>query len=309
MWRYDYVEISKCGPLVFLDICGDYLRGRTAEFPNRDVRIIVGSQAGGGTDLIARFLAERLRVKWGVAVVVENKSGASGAIASEYVARQPADGYTLLVSFPGTHATAQYLFPSLSYKPFEDFTAVSLIATPPFILVVSSKVPQTIGQFLQEAKTREIAVGTAGLGSIQHITVERFNRELGTKFVPVQYRGNLPALQDVLGGHLPAMISDAGSARRSIQSGETRGLAVTGQTRSSGFPDIPTFVESGFAGFDSGGWFGMWAPKNTPREIREKVAADIRAIVAGTDWQAIMEAQGYTGVGSSPEEFLAFWKQ
>jgi tripartite-type tricarboxylate transporter receptor subunit TctC len=283
-------------------------RAQSADFPARPVRLIVPFAPGGGVDIVARLIAQPLGERWGQPVVVENKAGASGAVASDYVAHQPADGYTLIVGVAGSHAIAQYLNPKLGYDPIRDFAGITVLAYSPLICLVAPSSPfHTIKELAEYAKTAPMTFGSPGAGSQPHLIGETFNLLYGTQFQHVAYRGVAPAMQDLLGGHIPMVIGEMGSARPLVASGALRALAITGAARNPSLPDVPTFTEAGYPGFEINSWFALFAPAATPKPVIDKIAADASTIVRKPQISAELSADGWEPGGGAPEEFSKFW--
>jgi len=278
------------------------------DFPTRPVRLIVPFAAGGGVDIVARLIAPKLSEIWGQAVVVENKAGALGAVASDYVAHQPADGYTLLIGVAGSHAIAQYLNPKLSYDPVRDFVGVTLLTSSPLIcLVAPSSQFHAIKELVDYAKTTPVSFGSPGVGSQMHLIGELFNMNYGTQFQHVAYRGVAPAMQDLLGGHIPMAMGEMGSAKPLVASRQLRALAVTGSARSASVPDVPTFAEAGYPGFEVNSWFALFAPAATPKQTVDKIATDVTRVVRDPALTARFADDGWVAGGGTPEEFTAMW--
>ena len=281
---------------------------QAVDFPSRPMRFIVPFAAGGGVDIVARLIAPKLSEIWGQAVVVENKAGALGAVASDYVAHQPADGYTLLIGVAGSHAIAQYLNPKLTYDPVRDFVGVTLLTSSPLIcLVAPSSQFHSIEALIDYAKTTPVSFGSPGVGSQMHLLGELFNMNYGTQFQHVAYRGVAPAMQDLLGGHIPMAMGEMGSAKPLVASGQLRALAVTGAARNASVPDVPTFAEAGFPGFEVNSWFALFAPTGTPKPIVDKIAADVTKVVRDPALTARFAEDGWVAGGGTPEEFTALW--
>jgi tripartite-type tricarboxylate transporter receptor subunit TctC len=207
-------------------------RAQPVDFPNRTVRLIVPFAPGGGVDIVARLVVPKLTELWGQPVIVENKAGAVGAVASEYVIHQPADGYTVLIGVVGSHAIAPYLNPKLTYDPVRDFAGVTVLAYSPLIcLFTPSSQFHTIKELVDYAKANPVLYGSPGAASQMHLIGEMFNLQYGTNFRHLAYRGVAPAMQDLLGGHIPMVMGEMGSSRPFLASGQLRGLAVTGTKR------------------------------------------------------------------------------
>jgi tripartite-type tricarboxylate transporter receptor subunit TctC len=279
------------------------------DYPNRLVRLIVGFAPGGGADIAARLIVQKLSERWGKPVIVESRPGAQGAVASEYVAKQPPDGYTLLLTIAGSHASAQHLVSNLPYDPFRDFAAVTLFASTPFGLFVNASSPfRTLKDFIEYARTHTVNYGSSGVGSITHMSGELLRLSSDTKLVHVPYKGTGQAVQDLLGGHIEMVVVDIGSVKPLVTSGKLRQLAVTGAKRSDVFPDVPTFAEAGYAGFETGGWFGVFVPAGTPKPIIDRVAADMTRIIRSPEVTQRIVDLGWVPGGGTPEEFFAYWK-
>ncbi len=279
------------------------------EYPNKSIRFIVPYPPGGLADIMARAIGQKLGDAWGKSVIVENKPGANGAIGSEYVARQPADGYTILISIASTHAIAQHLYPKLPYDPFRDFVPVTQIAMAPIIMLVNAEVPvKNLKEFIDYAKSKNgVSYGTFGNGSIAHVYGELLNLVAGVNLVPVPYKGEGPALQDLAGGQIPAAFLSFAVAKAQILGGKVRPLAVTGPKRWQALPNVPTFAESGYPGLAVVGWFAVFAPTGTPKPIVDKLAAKCAAIVHSPDIVARLLDLGTEPVGNTPEEFAINW--
>jgi len=284
-------------------------RAQPADYPNRPVRLIVPFAPGGGVDIVARLAAPKLSETWRQPVVVENKAGAVGALASEYVAHQPADGYTILIGVAGSHAIAQYLNPQLPYDPFRDFAGVTALAYSPLICLVAPDGPfQTMKDLVDYAKTKPVPFGSPGAGSQPQLIGEMFNLAYGTQFQHVAYRGVAPAMQDLLGGHIPMVMGEMGSAKPLVASGRLRALAVTGSKRNSSVPDVPTFTEAGYPNFEVNSWFALFVPTATPKPIVDKIATDVTAAVRSPDVSARLTSDGWEPGGGTPEQFDKLWK-
>jgi len=278
------------------------------DFPERAVHLIVPYAPGGGADIVGRLVAAKLAETWGQSVVVENKPGANGAVASEYVVQQPADGYTMMVGTLGSHAIMQYLNPKIGYDPLRDFAAVTVLVYSPLICLVAPSSPYaTLRDLIEDAKTKPISFGSPGVGSQMHLIGETFNLSYGTQFQHVAYRGVAPAMQDLLGGHIPMVMGEMGSAKPLVTSGQLRALAVTGSKRNASVPDVPTFAEADYPGFEVSSWFALFVAAGTPKPIVDKIAADATRIVRSPEISARLMADGWEPGGGTPEEFRSFW--
>jgi tripartite-type tricarboxylate transporter receptor subunit TctC len=279
-----------------------------ADFPDRPVRFIVPFTPGGGVDIVARLVAGKLSEMWGQPVLVENKPGAVGAVASEYVLQQPADGYTIMVGVAGSHAIAKQLKPDLDYDPMRDFAGVTLISESPLISLVAPSSPfHTMKELVDYAKTTAVPFGSPGVGSQMHLIGEMFNLLYGTKFQPVAYRGVAPAMQDLIGGHIPMVMGEMGSSKPLVVSGQLRALALTGTRRNPSLPDVPTFAEAGYPSFEVNSWFALFVPVATPRPVIDKIAADVTKVVHSPDISKRFADDGWVPGGGTPEELKKLW--
>ncbi|SDB74646.1 Bug family tripartite tricarboxylate transporter substrate binding protein [Belnapia rosea] len=251
-------------------------------YPNRPVRMVVPYPPGGATDVIARMIGEKLTPQWGQPVVVENRAGAGATLGAEVVARAEADGYTLFET-TSAHTISKSLYRHLSYDPIRDFTAITLTAIVPLVLVTTKRVPATdLPGFVAWAKAQGhgITFGSTGNGTAQHLTSELFKLKAGITSEHVPYRGDAPLNTDVLGGLVDASFSTLSAVLPYIKSGEMKAIALAHGRRMDAIPNVPTFAEAGLADFEAATWFGTFAPAGLSNELREKIARDISAIVA-----------------------------
>jgi tripartite-type tricarboxylate transporter receptor subunit TctC len=253
------------------------------EFPTRPVTIIVPQPPGGGTDIISRVVGQQLSVQLGQPVVIENRAGAGTVVGTAAAAHAAPDGYTLLAGLTANMAVNPSLFAKLPYDSVRDFTAVGMMAEFPFVLVVSKDFPaHSVKDVIALAKSKpgELNFASAGNGSGQHLSGEMFKLMSGTNLTHVPYRGASPAYTDVVTGRTPLFFDNLASALGQIKGGNVRAVAVTGKERAPLLPGVPTIAESGIPGFQNYVWFGLWAPKDTPRPIVEKLYAAVRKAVA-----------------------------
>ncbi len=286
------------------------IAAHSQSWPSRAVRILVPYAAGGNSDGIARITAQRLTVALGQTFLVENRLGANGALAGEAVVRAPADGYTLLWAV-SPQMTIEPALQKLNYDPMKDFAPISVVGINGFVLVVNKEVPaKTIGQFVAyvraQPKILSYAEGTAG--SITHLGMALFLHRAGLTMQNVSYRGNAPALNDVIAGHLPAMLSNISDAMPRAQSGAIRLLGVSTRMRAAQLPNVPTIAESGFPGFAVSTWNGLAARSGTPPEIIAKIATEIRRAVKDPQFVARLDGYGAEPLGNTPEAFSALIK-
>jgi tripartite-type tricarboxylate transporter receptor subunit TctC len=253
------------------------------EFPSRAITIIVAQPPGGGTDIISRIFAQQLSEQLGKPVVVENKPGAGTIVGTQAAAKSPPDGYTLLAGLTANMAVNPSLFRTLPYDPVRDFTPVGMMAQFPFVLVVSKDFPaKSVKELIDMAKAKPgtINFASAGNGTGQHLSAELFKLMAGVDMTHVPYRGAAPAYSDVISGRTPVFFDNLASALGQIKGGSVRALGVTGTKRSPLLPDVPTIAEAGVPGYQNYVWFGLWAPKNTPKPVVDKLYAEIRKAAA-----------------------------
>jgi tripartite-type tricarboxylate transporter receptor subunit TctC len=288
-------------------------RGAPAEeaYPNRDIRMIVPYPAGGTTDLLARLIADRIKSGLNATVVVDNKPGAGTTLGAGLVARAAPDGYTILMATSTTLAINKSLYKNLPYDPVKDFAAISLVAAVPFALVVNPTVPaKTLAEFITYAKQNPgLAFGSAGNGSPHHLGAEMLKSMAQIDIRHVPYRGSVPAMLDVIAGHLPFMIMDLQPALPQIKEGKLRILGVTTKKRISLAPDVPTLAESGLPDYELVAWQGVVAPAGTPRPIIDALAGQINALVddpANRNRFATLAVEPLPG--STPDSFAAYIK-
>jgi len=267
--------------------------GQAQDFPARPVKILVPQTPGGASDALARIIAQKLSEKWGQPVVVENRAGAGGNVGMEVVANAPADGYTLLMSYVGTHAINGSLYKKLPFDPEKDFTPVATLATLPFVVVTKADSPiKTIPDLVAAAKKGQLTYGSAGNGSVNHLLGEMFNSAAGVKMVHVPYRGAAPAMQDLMGGQINVVFTSLPSVSGAIRQGTLHPIAVTSAKRAASFSTIPTVAEAGFKEFDVNPWFGLFAPAKVPPQIVRKINADVNDLLKSKDVADKFAAQG-----------------
>ncbi len=276
-------------------------------YPVRPVRMIVGFAPGGGTDLTARPVAQKLSELLGQQVIVENRPGAAGNIATEQVARAPADGYTLLMGTIAALAINPGLYGNLKYDPEADFAPIIQVVDATNVLAVHPSVPaNSVPEFIALAKQRSLSAGSSGIGATGHLSIELFNLMAGVRLVHVPYKGGGPAMSDLVGGQVQLVFATLASAGPQIRAGRLKGLAVTTMKRSSLMPELPTLSESGLAGFDANNWYGLVAPAKTPRPIIERLNAEVAKLLAMPDVRASLANQGLDPAPGTPEQFGAY---
>lgn len=273
-------------------------------WPSRVVKLVVPFTPGGGIDGIGRILGARLSEMWGQQVVIENKPGAGGNIASEFVARSAPDGYTMYISAAGL-AVNRYLFASINYDPLADFAPVTLICLFPNILVVpSSSQVHSVGDLLALARTNpgKVTFASPGHGSSPHMSGELFKYLAKVDLTHVPYRGAAPAFTDVIAGRVDCTFAVMASGLPLVRSGQLRALGVTTAARVAAAPEVPTIAEAGVPGYDTSSWFAFFVPAKTPAEIISKMHADTVAALPEPQIRAKLDALGVVVVGSTPEQ-------
>ncbi|MFC4277308.1 Bug family tripartite tricarboxylate transporter substrate binding protein [Achromobacter aloeverae] len=288
--------IRRCGAWAAGAIVALSAVSAQASWPNdKIIRLVVPFAAGGSTDLIARKLADGLGKQLGANVIVENRPGAGGTVGTDYVARQPADGYTILMGSVSTHGSAPCIYPKLPYDAARDFTPLAVVATIPNVIVINKDVPaRNLQEFVQLLKQdpEKYTYASNGPGTSNHLASALFTSTAGVKMTHVPYRGSGPALIDLLGGQVNMMMDVVMTSYPYIKEGKIRALAVTSSQRSKLLPDVPTVAESGYPGFEAIVWFGMLAPPHLPTDIRDRLSKAIVDVQNGPSLKPYLEEQG-----------------
>ena len=285
-------------------------RALGANWPIRMVRIVVPFPPGGSTDITARLVGNRLQEVWGQTVVIENKPGAGGNIASEMVAHSDPDGYTIFIVGPGL-ATNQFLYPSLSYDPVGDFAPVTLLITQPNVMCVpNSKPAKSVREFIAYCNDNrgKVTYASSGNGTTLHLSGELFKRLANVEMTHIPYRGGALAINDLLPGRVDVSFDNMPSIIGHVRAGAVRALAVTTKERVPVVPDLPTIAEAGVPGFDVSSWFGFFVPVRTPQEIIARLNADTNAALAHASVKSRFDDLGATPRGTTPGELAAFLK-
>ena len=280
-------------------------------YPVKPVRMVVPFPAGGATDIVGRLIAQKLSESWGQQVIVDNRGGAGGTIGSDIAAKSAPDGYTMLVGTSSTHAIAPSLYSKLPYDPVRDFAPVTLVASATILLAVHPSVPaKNVRDLIALAKRKPNALSFAssGNGGISHLIGEHFKSVGGIQMLHVPYKGDTPALVDLVGGQVHLMFGTAVSFLPYVKAGRLNALAVTNPKRSPIAPDVPTVAESGLPGFEALQWFGIFVPAGASKDIVARLNGEIVKIVRLPDIRERMTSLGADVVGSTPEQFAAFQK-
>ncbi len=276
-------------------------------YPSKPVRIVVPFSPGGITDILARALAQKLSDAWGQQFVVENKPAGAGQVGVEYVARSPADGYTLLVTADATFVTDPHTHSKLPYDPLNDFVPITGLGISPQALVVHPSVPvKTFADLiaLGKAKPGELNYGTFGIGTSGHLNIILIEKTTGARFTPVHYHGAAPAITDLLGGHIQMMIVSIGLVAQPWQAGQLKVLGFGSAARIPRFPDVPTLAESGLPGYEAGSWYGLAAPKGTPQEVIDRLSAETQKIFSDPEFRDKFLAPNFIySIASPPGQF------
>jgi tripartite-type tricarboxylate transporter receptor subunit TctC len=284
-----------------------------SSYPNKPIRLIVPYTSGGGYDVVARLLAQRLTERWGQQVLVDNRAGANGNIGATMVAKADPDGYTLLLGGIGPNAINPSIYgDKTGYDAIKDFAPVMLVATFQNIVVVNASVPvKSIKELIDLAKSKpgQINYASAGSGSTQHLSAELFKTMAGVDLTHIPYKGSAPAQAALLSGEVSLMFNSTPTTLPHIKTGKLRGLAVTGSRRSSEAPDLPTVAESGVPGYEVIGWYGVLAPAGTPKEIVSKINGELHKILQLPAINTRFKDLGVETDGGSPEQFGNFIKK
>ncbi len=273
-------------------------------YPSRPVTLVVPYPPGGTTDIVARLVAPKIAEQLGQSIVIENKGGAGGTIGAGFVTKSAPDGYTLLLGTPPDQVTAQFLTKQISYDPAKDFAPISLLVRGPNVLVVNPNVPaKTLAEFVALAKQQpgKLNFASAGKGNTSHLSGELFKVRAGIDITHVPYRGNAPASQDLLAGHVQALFEAPAASLGNIRDGRARPLAVTSAQRLKTLPDVPTFAEAGVNGVEVYTWFSILAPAKTSPEIVAKLNKAASAALADAGIRARLEEMSFEVVGGAPD--------
>ncbi len=279
-------------------------------YPSKPIRFVVPQPPGGGTDIVARLLAHKLQESLGQQVIVDNRSGAGGIVGTEIVAKSPADGYTLLLGYTGSLTINPSIHRELPYRPLEDFDPISLAVASPFLLVVHPSL--RVGSVTElvavaKAKPAPLHYATPGNGSLHHLAMEWLKSSTGVNFVHIPYKG-VQSFNAVVAGEVPMTFVTVVSGMPQVKSGRVKAIAITSKSRSRLLPDLPTVAESGVPGFEAANWFGVVAPRGTPRPIVSRLSALIASYMKAGDARERVLNDGADPIGNTPEEFAQIIK-
>ncbi len=277
--------------------------------PSGPIRIIVGFPPGGGTDALARVVGQKLSVMWNQQVLVENKAGVAGVLAADYVAQQPSDGTTLLMAHINSHALAPSLQPKLNYNVERDFVPIVLVGVTPNLLVCNPNQPaKTVAEIvaLCKAKPGQIAFGSAGNGSAQHLALELFKQRAKVDALHVPYKGSAPVITDLIGGQINYGFETMTAATPHVKGGRLMAIAQTRAKRAKGHPTVPTMAEQGFPGFEATTWYGLVGPGKLPAAMAKRMNEDVNKVLAMPDVQERLDSFGAEDGGGSTEKFAEF---
>lgn len=279
---------------------------RAQDWPAGPIRIVVGFPPGGGADALARVVGDKLQALWKQPVVIDNKPGASGTLAAEYVAQQASDGSTLLLTTINSHALAPAVLPKLRYHPERDFVPVALLGLTPNLLIAGASQPaKTVKDIvaLCKAQPGKVAFGSAGPGTAQHFALELFKLRAKVDALHVPYKGSGPLLTDLIGGQIQYSFETMTAATPHVKSGRAIAIAQTRSKRVKAYPDVPTMQEQGFPDFETFNWYGISGPGKLPAPVARKMNQDIQAVLALAEVREKFDAFGVEDGGGSPERF------
>ena len=276
------------------------------DYPNRTIRIIVPFVPGGVTDTSARAVSDKLSARLGQQVAIDNRPGSNGNIGTELVARSPADGYTLLLGFDGTLVINPHVYARVPFDTLRDFAPVTKLGDAALILVAHPGVPaRTFAELVALSKARPgtLSYGTSGTGSTPHVAGELLKLRTGIDMLHIPYKGGGQAMADAVGGQLPLVFTAIATAQQYVRNGRVRGIAVANASRSPSLPEVPTFIESGVAGFETYSWTGILAPARTPRPIIERLQREVALVLQDPEVRERYAVLGIEPVGNSPDRF------
>jgi tripartite-type tricarboxylate transporter receptor subunit TctC len=292
-----------------LGLGGKLDAARAQTYPNRTITFVVPFPPGGSTSIIGRVIADKMSELMGASIIVDNRGGAGGTVGARSVAKSDPDGYTLLLGYTGTLAIAPSLYRNAGYDPRKDFVAVGMIGSAPSSLVVHPSFSvKTVAELVAYAKANpgKVNFGSAGIGTVGHITGEYFARATGIEIVHIPYKGTGPALSDLLGGHIPMSFSPVATTAGNVNAGLLRALAVTSVRRNKLLPNVPTMIEAGVTGFDAVLAYGLVAPADTPRAVIDRLNKALCDALASDEVKKQLELDGTEITSSTPDQYADF---
>jgi tripartite-type tricarboxylate transporter receptor subunit TctC len=290
-------------------VSGAIGRVKAETYPSRVITLVIPFAPGGSTSIVGTVIADKMGQILGQNIILDHRPGAGGTVGSKYVSKSEPDGYTLLLGYTGTLAIGPSLYRDIGYDPRKDFSPVGMIGNAPSAVVVHPSFPvKSIPELIAYAKANpgKVNFGSAGVGSVNHITGEYFARSAGVTLVHIPYKGTGPALTDLLGGHIPMALAPIPPVHANVEAGLLRALAVTGKTRNSLMPDVPTIAEMGLPGFEASLYYGLVAPPNTPAPVIEKLNSALRQALASDEVKKQLGSDGTEITPSSPQEYADF---
>jgi tripartite-type tricarboxylate transporter receptor subunit TctC len=301
-------KIWLCAAAVLLDLAGAW-QARAQDFPSRPITLVIPFAPGGSTSIVGRVIADKMSQLLGQGIVVDNRPGAGGTVGTKAVAKSEPDGYTILLGYTGTLAIGPSLYKDAGYDPRKSFAPIGLIGNAPSVLAVHPSFPaNSVAELIAYARANpgKVNFGSAGVGSVNHITGEYFARSAGITLVHIPYKGTGPALTDLLGGHIPMALAPIPAVHANVTAGLLRALAVTGKTRSGLMPDVPTISEAGLTGFEASLYYGLVAPAGTPHAAIERLSKALQAALVSDEVKKQLALDGTEISFGTPEEYAAF---
>jgi tripartite-type tricarboxylate transporter receptor subunit TctC len=295
--------------LLAFGLCGNLNPARAQAYPNRTITLVIPFPPGGSTSIVGRLIADKMSRLLGQSIVIDNRGGAGGTVGTKVVTKSDPDGYTLLLGYTGTLAIGPSLYRNVGYDPRKDFTPIGMIGSASSSLVVHPSFPaKTVAELITYAKANpgKVNFGSAGVGTVNHITGEYFARATGIRLVHIPYKGTGPAMSDLLGGHIPMAFVPIPATHANIAAGLLRALAVTSVNRNKLLPDVPTMIEAGVAGFDASLAYGLVAPAGTPRPVIDRLNKALRDALASDEVKKQLELDGTEITPSTPEQYGDF---
>jgi tripartite-type tricarboxylate transporter receptor subunit TctC len=295
--------------LLMLGLVGNLGAARAQTYPNRNITLVVPFPPGGSTSIVGRVVADKMSQLLGQSIVVDNRGGAGGTVGTKAVAKSEPDGYTLLAGYTGTLAIGPSLYRNVGYDPRKDFAPIGSIGCSPSSLVVHpSFAVKSVAELIAYAKANpgKVNFGSAGVGTVGHITGEYFAHATGIHIVHIPYKGTGPALSDLLGGHIPMSFSPIATTSGNVKAGLLRGLAVTSVHRNTLLPDVPTMIEAGIPGFDASLCYGLLAPAGAPRAVIDRLNKALREALASDEVKKQLELDGTEITPGTPEQYADF---